>query len=72
MFTWSEYGEKDNDAKVDLYAAFGKDSEYYGEVGLAWLGGCCNQYYKTSFSEWRETPVETAYVNIYTNSDVEK
>jgi len=59
---WSQYGKEDNDAKVDLYAAFGKDSEYYGTVGLAWVGGACREHDKTSFNEWRKTPVETAMV----------
>ena len=65
MNNWSQYGKEDNDAKVDLYAAFGKDSEYYGTVGLAWVGGACREHDKTSFNEWRKTPVETAMVKIY-------
>ena len=68
---WSAIGQSDADPKVDLYAAFGKDPQYYGTVGLAWVGGACNKYIKTSFNEWRKTPVETAMVrlhNFYFNS----
>ena len=55
--------------KVDLYAAFGKDVDYYGAVGLAWTGGACTQSWNygamwagTSFNEWRKTPTATAQV----------
>merc|ERR1712018_384537 len=60
--TWAQYGVEDGDAKVDLYCAFGKDSSYYGTVGLAYVGGACNKQWKTSFNEWRKTPSETAMV----------
>merc|ERR1719216_530151 len=60
--TWSQIGKDDGDKKVDLYCAFGKDSSYYGTVGLAWVGGACNDYIKTSFNEYRNTPSETAMV----------
>jgi len=53
-------GEEDADRKIDIYIAFGKDSEYYGKVGEAWVGGACKPYLKTSMNEWRRTPVETA------------
>jgi len=59
---WSQYGQDDADSKVDLYVAFGKDSEYYGTVGLAWVGGACNKFIKTSFNEYRNTPSESAMV----------
>merc|ERR1712001_4408 len=39
--TWSQYGQDDADPKVDLCCAFGKDSDYWGTVGLAWVGGAC-------------------------------
>ena len=57
---WSKIGQEDADPKIDLYIAFGKDSEYWGTVGLAWVGGACSPYLKTSMNEWRRTPVETA------------
>ena len=60
---WSAIGQQDADPKVDLYIAFGRDSEYYGTVGLAWTGGACSSYHKTSMNEWRRTPAETATVN---------
>ena len=60
----SKAGWEDNDPTTDLYAWFGKDPSYYGTVGLAWLGGACNDYLKTSFNEWRKTPAETAGVEI--------
>jgi len=60
--TWSQIGKDDGDKKVDLYVTFGKDSSYYGTVGLAWVGGACNDYIKTSFNEYRNTPSETAMV----------
>ena len=60
---WSKIGQEDADPKVDLYAAFGKDPEYWGTVGLAWVGGACNDYIKTSMNEYRNTPGETASVN---------
>jgi len=59
---WSQYGKDDADPKVDLYTAFGKDNDYYGTVGLAWVGGACKEHKKTSFNEWRKTPAETAMV----------
>jgi len=59
---WSKIGQEDADPKVDLYAAFGKDPEYWGTVGLAWVGGACNDYIKTSMNEYRNTPGETASV----------
>ena len=55
-------GVEDGDANVDLYAAFGKDTEYYGVVGLAWVGTACINRYKTSFNEWRNTPTAMAWV----------
>ena len=64
--TWSQIGKDDGDKKVDLYVTFGKDSSYYGTVGLAWVGGACNDYIKTSFNEYRNTPSETAMVNTFT------
>ena len=57
---WSKIGKEDADRKIDLYIAFGKDSEYYGTVGEAWVGGACTPYDMTSMNEWRRTPVETA------------
>ena len=66
MDTWSQIGKDDGDKKVDLYVTFGKDSSYYGTVGLAWVGGACNDYIKTSFNEYRNTPSETAMVNTFT------
>jgi len=60
--TWSQIGKDDGDKKVDLYCAFGKDSSYYGTVGLAWVGGACNDYIKTSFNEYRNTQSETGMV----------
>merc|ERR1711997_61496 len=60
--TWSQIGKDDGDKKVDLYVAFGKDSSYYGTVGLAWVGGACNDFIKTSFNEYRNSPSETAMV----------
>ena len=60
----SKAGWEDNDDTVDLYAWFGKDPEYYGTVGLAWVGGACNDYIKTSFNEYRNTPVATAMVRM--------
>ena len=63
--TWSQIGKDDGDKKVDLYCAFGKDSSYYGTVGLAWVGGACNDYIKTSFNEYRNTPSETGMVDIF-------
>ena len=62
MRSASEVGKKDGDAKVDLYVWFGKDSSYYGTVGLAWVGGACNEFIKTSFNEWRKTPTANAGV----------
>ena len=59
---WSEIGQKDADPKIDLYIAFGKDPVMHGSVGLAWTGGACKNYHKTSFNEWRRTPAETAMV----------
>ena len=61
---WSQIGQDDADPKVDLYCAFGKDPEYWGTVGLAWVGGACNDYTKTSMNEYRNTPAETAMVKI--------
>lgn len=58
----SKAGFEDNDPSVDLYAWFGKDSSYYGTVGLAWVGGACNSYSQTSFNEWRKSAAETAMV----------
>jgi len=55
-------GVADADARVDLYCFFGKDKDYYGTVGLAYVGGACNEKWKTSFNEWRKTPTETAGV----------
>ena len=60
----SKAGWDDNDPAIDLYAWFGKDPSYYGTVGLAWTGGACSPYVKTSFNEWRKTPAETAGVKI--------
>ena len=65
MKTWSQIGKDDGDKKVDLYVAFGKDSSYYGTVGLAWVGGACNDFIKTSFNEYRNSPSETAMVIIH-------
>jgi hypothetical protein len=69
---WSQDALADvaNNPKVDLYVTFGKDTEYYGTVGLAWVGGACskgnNQYGPmwsgTSFNEYRNTPTATAEV----------
>lgn len=55
-------GKADGDEKVDLYAFFGKDSSYYGTVGLAYVGGACTERIKTSFNEWRNTPTGNAGV----------
>jgi len=69
--TWSKEVLSDvaKNPKVDLYAAFGKDVDYYGAVGLAWTGGACTQSWNygaiwagTSFNEWRKTPTATAQV----------
>jgi hypothetical protein len=54
--------EEDNDYAVNMYAWFGKDTAYYGTVGLAYLGGTCTYTQRASFNEWRNTPVETAMV----------
>jgi hypothetical protein len=61
---WSNIGQQDADSKVDLYAAFGYDPPQYGmsTVGLAWVGGACNDRIKTSMNEHRNTPTETALV----------
>ena len=61
---WSEIGQKDADPKIDLYIAFGKDPQMHGTVGLAWTGGACKDYHKTSFNEYRRTPAQTAMVYI--------
>ena len=61
----SKAGWEDNDRTIDLYAWFGKDPQYYGTVGLAWVGGACNQFIQTSFNEHRKTPVETAMVRMH-------
>lgn len=58
----SQAGVEDNDPDVDLYAWFGKDKDYWGTVGLAWVGGCCKTHDKTSFNEWRKTAAATAMV----------
>ena len=60
----ADVGQADADDKVDLYAWFGRDPEYYGTVGLAYVGGACNDFIKTSFNEWRKTATETAWVKI--------
>ena len=66
MYDAADVSVADADPKVDLYTWFGNDPDYYGgEVGLAFLGGCCKDYSKTSFIEWRKTTVETAGVNLY-------
>ena len=70
MKTWSQIGKDDGDKKVDLYVAFGKDSSYYGTVGLAWVGGACNDFIKTSFNEYRNSPSETAMVMIYIKNEI--
>ena len=61
---WSKIGQEDADPRVDLYACFGYDPPQYGmsTVGLAWVGGACNDYIKTSMNEHRPTPAETAMV----------
>ena len=59
---WSKIGKQDADPKVDLYVCFGRGPSYYGTVGLAWVGGACNDFLKTSMNEWRKTPAETASV----------
>ena len=64
LTTAAGVGQADADDKVDLYAWFGKDSEYYGTVGLAYVGGACTDFIKTSFNEWRSTPTQTAWVKI--------
>ena len=62
MDEWADVGKADADPKVDLYTCFGKDSAYYGTVGLAYVGGACKERSKTSFNEWRKTPTATAMV----------
>ena len=62
LYDASQAGVDDGQANVDLYAWFGKDPEYYGTVGLAWVGTACVNYYKTSFNEHRNTPVAMAWV----------
>jgi len=75
---WSiyNYGDSLNSPKVDLYVVFGRDPEYWGTVGLAWLGGACSAnrvrqednsiigpvWLGTSFNEWRNTASATAAV----------
>ena len=77
---WSRWAGKDakNNPKVDLYVIFGKDTEKYGAVGIAYVGGACKtqlvkkdengkkvfvpQWMGTSFTEWRPTPSATAAV----------
>jgi hypothetical protein len=61
---WSDIGKDDADPKVDLYAAFGYDPPQPGmsTVGLAWVGGACNDRIKTSMNEHRGSPAETAMV----------
>jgi len=75
---WSLYamGDVANNPKVDLYAVFGKDPQYYGTVGLAWVGGACRGgrvrnedgsimgpvWLGTSFNEHRNTASATAAV----------
>ena len=62
MDTAATVSEEDGDDRVDLYAWFGKDTSYYGTVGLAYVGGACTEGIRASFNEWRKTPVETAMV----------
>ena len=64
---WTAYAGDDvkNNPKVDLYVTFGKDPNYYGTVGLAWVGTACkSDGYGTSFNEHRNTPAATAGVII--------
>ena len=70
MDNWSAVGRDDKrrDPKVDLYAVFGKDYQLHGTIGLAWTGGLgatiqYGWYGGVSFSEWRPTPTETAFVS---------
>lgn len=58
----SQYGVDDADPTVDLYAWFVDDPEYWGTVGVAWVGTACLPYYKTSMNEHRDTPTEMAWV----------
>lgn len=58
----AQAGVDDGQANVDMYAWFGKDTDYYGVIGLAWLGTICTSYYKTSFNEHRNTAAEMAWV----------
>ena len=61
--TAAAVSEEDGDDKVDLYAWFGKDYDYYRTIiGLAYVGGACTEGIRASFNEWRKTPVETAMV----------
>ena len=64
---WSLIGKSDGDPKIDLYAAFGKDSSYYGTIGLAYVGSACRTRYMTSFNEWRRTHSGTAFVKFHIN-----
>ena len=67
-------GDVANNPKVDLYAVFGKDPQYYGTVGLAWVGGACRGgrvrgqskpvWIGTSFNEYRNTASASAAVKI--------
>jgi len=75
---WSLYAMDDveKNPKVDLYAVFGKDPQYYGAVGVAWVGGACRGgrvrnedgsimgpvWLGTSFNEHRNTPSASAAV----------
>ena len=63
--TAAAVSEGDGDDKVDLYTWFGKDTAYYGTVGLAYVGGACTPTIRASFNEWRNTAVETAMVRKY-------
>ena len=77
---WSLWAGNDvkNNPKVDLYVIFGKDTEKYGTVGIAYVDGACRkqlvkkvqkgktffipQWMGTSFNEWKPTPSATAAV----------
>ena len=60
----AEAGLADGDPKIDLYAWFGKDKDYGGVVGMAYLGGACRDESKTSFNEWRKSATANAYVRL--------
>ncbi|CAB4054923.1 unnamed protein product [Lepeophtheirus salmonis] len=51
------------DTETDLYVFLCADSNLYGTVGIAYVGGLCDTNgYQVSINEWRTTEAETAKV----------